>query len=98
MNEIPIPSFEHAIQETHGAQARLLTRERVNERFQGEPVWKGEVLVFELIDHPTAARCYCWEVDGEVTAVLKEPPVESPRDAVRASIMAEHQEGNRETK
>ena len=32
--------------------------------------------------------CYAWEVDGEVTAVLHTGPVESPQDAVRASIMA----------
>ncbi len=46
------------------------------------------MLEFELEGHPTAARCYAWEVDGVVTAVLGEPPVESPQDAVRASIMA----------
>lgn len=47
------------------------------------------MLVFELLGHPTAPRCYAWEVDGEVTAVLEEPPVDSPAAAVRASIVAE---------
>ncbi len=50
--------------------------------------WEGEVLVFDLEDHPTAPRCYAWEVDGEVTAVLHQGSVKSARDAVRASIMA----------
>lgn len=38
--------------------------------------------------HPTAARCYAWEVDGESTAVLGEPPIDSALLAVRASIAA----------
>ena len=71
-----------------GAKAKVLARERVEEVFEGEPVWRGEVLVFELLDHPSASRCYAWEVDGEVTAVLGEGPVKSAVDAVRASIMA----------
>lgn len=88
MNEISIEVFERAIRATHGAGSRLLDRVHVEERFGGEPVWDGEVLVFELVGHPTATRCYGWEVDGEVTAVLHEPPVDSPQAAVRAAIMA----------
>lgn len=94
MNELPIPGFERAIQATHGAKARLLTRERVNERFKGEPVWEGEVLVFELEGHATAHLCYAWEVDGKVTAVLHEPPVDSPQAAVRAAIVATQKRGS----
>ena len=33
-------------------------------------------------------RCYAWEVDGQVTAVLGVPPLRSAVDAVRASILA----------
>jgi hypothetical protein len=88
VNYIAISEFEHAIAETHGARARLARRERVVERFWGETVWEGEVLVFELLDHPSAAWCYAWEVDGEVTAVLGEPPIKSAQDAVRAAIAA----------
>ena len=47
------------------------------------------MLVFELLDHPTASKCYAWEVDGEVTAVLHVGPVDSPVKAVRASILAD---------
>jgi hypothetical protein len=64
-------------------------RERVRETFQGETVWEGEVLVFELVGHPSASRCYAWEVDGEVTAVLGEKPVDSALAAVRAAILAD---------
>ena len=86
-------AFQRAIRETHGAKARLLYREHVEEDFEGERVWEGHVLVFELEGHPTASRCYAWEVDGEVTAVLNEWPVDSPQAAVRASILAEFEGG-----
>ena len=88
MNEIPLSVFAEAISAIHGAEARLLRREHVRERFAGKSVWEGEVLVFDLTGHSTATRCYAWEVDGEVTAVLAEGPVDSPEAAVRAAIMA----------
>jgi hypothetical protein len=88
VNEAPIPKFKEAIRATHGAGSKLVGRERVVERFQGETVWEGEVLVFELVGHPSASRCYAWEVDGEVTAVLETPPVKSAKDAVRAALVA----------
>ena len=88
MNEISLEAFQDAILETHGVKARLLGRERVDEYFEGQPVWQGEVLVFTLKGHPTASWCYAWEVDGTVTAVLHTGPVNSPARAVRASILA----------
>ncbi len=50
------------------------------------------MLVFALHGHPTAKRCYAWEVDGQVTAVLHTEPVDSPVKAVRASILADANE------
>lgn len=88
MNDASLETLRRAIFATHGADARLIDRVAVDEHFDGEPVWQGEVLVFELAGHPTATRCYAWEVDGEVTAVLHEGPVDSPAAAVRAAIMA----------
>ena len=89
MNDVPIPTFEHAIQSTHGAASEYLYRERVVEQFEGETVWTGTVLVFRLLDYPRAYLCYAWEVDGRVTAVLHTGPVNSPLAAVRASILAD---------
>lgn len=89
MNELPVEGFQHAIRQTHGAEAQLVERVRVEEDFEGERVWEGEVLVFVLSDHPEAARCYAWEVDGRVTAVLGVGPVDSAVKAVRASILAD---------
>ena len=71
----------------------LRERVRVSEDYEGETVWEGEVMVFDLLDHPTAKICYAWSVDNRVTAVLGEGPVDSPRAAVQAAIAAEHEEG-----
>lgn len=68
-------------------------RERVHEQFEDETVWEGEVLIFDLPGHPTASKCFAWEVDGEITAVLAEGPIETAADAVRASI---HSDGSKE--
>jgi hypothetical protein len=81
-------AFERAIEATHGAKSRLLGKERVDEVFVGTSAWNGEVLVFELLDHPSATRCYAWEVDGEVKAVLGGGTVDSAIAAVRAFILA----------
>ena len=88
MNEIPLATFERAIQATHGAKARLLRTVRVDETFEGEPVWSGNVYEFELLDHPSAPKCYAWETGGTITAVLHTGPVDSAVKAVRASILA----------
>ncbi len=93
MNDIPLVRFQEAIHAAHGTQSQLLTRESVVEEFEGETVWEGEVLVFVLKGHPTAHLCYAWEVDGRVTAVLGEPSIDSPQEAVRAAIAAERHGG-----
>jgi hypothetical protein len=90
MNDVPIRTFQHFILQSHHAEAHLVDRVFVRERFHGEPAWDGEVLVFALNDH-AAPLCYAWELDGELTAVLHEPPVDSPAAAVRAAIMAEYE-------
>ncbi len=88
MNELLLEGFQQAIRATHDAEAQLAGRYRVSETYEGETVWQGEVLVFVLTNHPTARYCYAWEVDGRVTSVLHEPPVDSPRAAVKAAILA----------
>lgn len=90
MNELPLETFLTAIQATHGGKATLLRRERVTETFQGKTVWDGEVLVFALKQHATTSLCYAWSVDGRVTAVLHQPPVNSAQDAVRAALASDY--------
>jgi len=89
MNNVPLTTFERTIQEDHGARAKLLARENVREAFEGDPIWEGEVLVFELEGHPRASYCFAWEVGGVVTAVLAGGAVKSAAMAVRAAIAAE---------
>ena len=77
-----------AIHAAHGVQSDLLSRESVVEDFEGE-IWDGQVLVFGVAGHPAANLCYAWEIDGNVTAILGVPPIDSPQAAVRAGISAE---------
>ncbi len=92
MNDVPLSAFEEAICATHGAdEAMYAGRSAVHETFGDETVWVGEVLSFIIQGHPTASRCYAWEVGGEVTAVLHEGPVDSPEAAVRAAITADEE-------
>jgi hypothetical protein len=68
----------------------------VHEQFQGKTVWKGDVEVFDLLEHPKAKRAYAWaHLDGpkdeetRFVAVLELPPVKDAKTAVQASIMAD---------
>ncbi len=88
MNELPIAGFQKAIKATHGAAAELVGREYVIETFEGEEVWRGEVLEFAITGHPEAKRVFAWETGGRVTAVLAVGPIKTARDAVKASIIA----------
>jgi hypothetical protein len=88
MNDCPIDGFRHAIRNMYGSECQLVGRERVHETFEGDTVWEGEVLIFDLLGNPLATRCYAWEVDGRVTAVLHTGPIDSPLRAVQSSIMA----------
>jgi len=80
----------------HGSTARFREVVPVSETFNGQPVWEGEVHVFDLDDHPKATRAYAWSspVDGSdrrrFYAVLHLGPIRSARDAVRAAIVAEN--------
>jgi len=94
VNELSLDGFRHAIRATHGSECQLVGRERVDEYFEGEPVWQGEVLIFDLLDNPLSTRCYAWETNGQVTAVLHTGPIDSALKAVRASILADAEEGS----
>jgi len=87
MNELPISQFVRAIRAMHDADASLVRREPVHEKFGGKTVWEGEVLVFKLSGHSTADWCFAWEIDREVSAVLAEGPVQTAADAVRDAIV-----------
>lgn len=96
--EISPYMLAQAIRDLHGCTAVWKESIPVTEVFQGETVWEGTVQVFDLVDHPTASRCYAWSylVDDsgkrKFFAVLHQGPVDSPQAAVRAAIVAEYRE------
>jgi hypothetical protein len=95
MNEIPLTRFERAIHALHHADATLIERVRVTRYFEGKRVGESEVLAFELLGHPSATRCYAWEIDGEVTTVLNEGPINSALAAVRSLVRFDLPPGER---
>ena len=92
----PIEALEEAILNLHGCKSTWIQSVPVKEVFQGQTVWEGVVQVFELIDHPTAKRCYTWSYvmdesgKRKFIAVLHEGPIDSPKAAVKASIVGEY--------
>ena len=66
----------------------------MKEEFKGQTVWEGVVEVFNLKDHPKAARVYAWmhETDHgkwRHVTVLHMHPIKSAQDAVKAAIVQE---------
>ncbi len=95
-----IKETKKAILNLHKCKSKWLESVPVKETFEGETVWEGIVQVFELIDHPTAKKCYAWSyiVDEsgkrKFFAVLHQGPVDSPEKAVRAAILSDNRTGN----
>ena len=92
--------LEKAILNLHRCKSKWLESVPIKETFEGETVWEGIVEVFELIDHPTAKKCYAWSYETDVgkrkfIAVLHQGPIDSPKNAIRAAIINEYK-NNRE--
>ena len=87
------------VERMHNCVARLAQSVPVRESFSGSVVWDGVVHVFNIEGHPKAKRAYAWSspIEGSdkrrFFAVLHQPPVTSPVEAVRAAIVAEHRSG-----
>jgi len=94
--DVDIDQLRNAIERMHGGTAQLAQSLPVRETFEGNPVWEGVVHVFDLIGHPTATRAYAWSspIEGSTKrrffAVLHTERINSPLEAVRAAIVAEH--------
>ena len=91
-----VDELVRAIEKMHGGSATLAQSVPVRETFDGKPVWEGVVQVFDLAGHPKATRAYAWSspVEGSTKrrffAVLHTERINSPLEAVRAAIVAEH--------
>jgi hypothetical protein len=93
-----IEELRQVIRNLHNAESRHVESVSVKEIFQGVTVWEGVVEVFELVGHPTASRIYAWahEVTGgkkRHVTVLHGGPIDSPQEAVRASIVRDYRVG-----
>jgi hypothetical protein len=91
--------FKKTVETQHGGIATFVQEVPVKETFSGTPVWEGVVHVFDLKGHPKATRAYAWSspISGSdkrrFFAVLQMGAIQSPLDAVRAAIVAEHKSG-----
>jgi hypothetical protein len=96
MAEVEADQLKEAVEHLHGGTATLPQSVPVRETFQGQTVWEGVVHVFDLAGHPTATRAYAWPFPAEggdqlrIVAVLHTARINSPVEAVRAAIVAEH--------
>ena len=82
------------IEQLHNCATHYSRTQPVLEVFDGTTLWHGDVEVFDLVGHPQARRAYGWSYgshgEGEqFEIVLEIRPVNSPRTAVRASILAD---------
>jgi hypothetical protein len=88
-----IKSLREAFMKMHGCKASYVETVPIKEVFQGETVWEGYVEVFKLKGHSQATTGYAWGRDvgesSEAVTVLGVGAIQSPVDAVRASILAQ---------
>ena len=89
-----------AVSQLHNCGAVWRESVAVEEIFNGKSLWKGDVEVFDLNGHPKVKRCYGWShpenADGtgeRFVAVLEIPPVNSPKTAVKISIVSDIKAG-----
>jgi hypothetical protein len=98
MAEVEADQLKEAVENMHGGAATLAQSVPVHETFEGKTVWEGVVHVFDLAAHPKATRAYAWSspIEGRTKrrffAVLHTERINSPVEAVRAAIVAEHQQ------
>ena len=96
MPEVEADQLKEAIERMHGGTATLAQSVPVRETFDGKPVWEGVVYVFALVGHAAATCAYAWSspIEGSTKrrffAVLHTARINSPLEAVRAAIVAEH--------
>jgi hypothetical protein len=96
MAEVEADQLKQAVEGMHGGTATLAQSVPVRETFGDKPVWEGVVHVFDLTGHLTATRAYAWSspIEGSTKrrffAVLHTERIDSPVEAVRAAIVAEH--------
>ncbi len=98
MRKEAITHLKTTIESLHNCKATYLHDLLVKETFERKVVWEGMVSVFK-VDHAKADTCFAWSspIGGsdkrKFYAVLKIPPVDSPKDAIKASIVSDYKGG-----
>ena len=88
--------LRRVVEAQHGAKALFSQTTPIKEHYRGQAVWEGVVHIFDLEGHPKATRAFAWSspIEGSdkrrFFAVLQVGPIQTPLDAVRAAIVAEH--------
>jgi len=87
-NKEYIERLKQVIFHLHNAGATWVASVPVQEVFKGKTLWKGEVEVFDLADHPKAKRCYGWThgEPEEFITILELPPVTDAQSAVKVGV------------
>ena len=84
--------LKEAVEELHNCESNYISTEHVRESLGGTLIFDGAVSLFGLSGHPAATMCYAWSVQESgglaplVYAALRMAPIDSSRDAVRASL------------
>jgi hypothetical protein len=94
MTEVSPDQLKEAVQNQLRCKAWFKQAVPVHETFEGQTVWDGVVHVFDLDYNGDVTLAYAWSYeldDGKrrFFVVEHKPPITSPRDAVRAAIVAE---------
>jgi hypothetical protein len=88
-----INAFQKAINAAYHCESQYVESLPVREGAEdGQIAWDGVVEVFRLFGHQKALFSYAWrdekDATGKIICVLKIPPVDSARVAVRMAIAA----------
>ena len=100
MSDVLTDQLKQAVEAQHGGTAKHVQSVPGGTTFFcGREVWNGAVQVYDLAECPSGAtRAYAWSYglpDGQrrFIAALHTGTVTSPREAVRAAIVAEQMAG-----
>ena len=87
-NKDYIERLKQVIFHLHKTGAVHLCSVPVHEVFHGKTLWKGDVEMFELTEHPKAKNCYGWTYGEpeEFIIILQLPPVTDAKSAVKVGV------------
>jgi len=92
MNKPNIDDIKNAVERMHNCKATYAEEVAVIEKEGDKTIWDNIVYIFDLTGHGKATQCYAWASPIGKSArytyytVLRIPPIDSPEQAIRASI------------